>query len=462
MTYTRHTAHRPLAAEAVRTEDSLLVRAPSTHLAQLAWLLTSVFVVTTTATSQAFHQRRPNNYGRTVANNVASQLDARLKRGELQLDYETGSARGRLIALLKALQVPASSQTLVFSKTSLQRHRISKQNPRALYFNDDVYVGWIPGAASLEIAVGDPELGLAFYSMLQDPDVPARLTRDDSCLLCHATSRTFDEPGLLLRSVFPDALGDPIPSAGETDMNFRSPIVERWGGWLVTGQFEGMHRGNNIASKNEDGQWQVQPQPASDLHTFASDFAADRYPRPTSDIGALLTLEQQVTVHNLLIRATHQMRYLIDKDRVVNELLGDEGLRESTQRIADTLAKEIAAALLLDGEAPLAVHRAKSTEEFARDFAAMWPKGDNGTQLGELDLAQRTFVLPMSPMIHSKAFARLPEDLRQRVFARLQVAIERGVPPGDVQLDRATRKILAEHLQQTMPDWPAPRPRRHQ
>src|SRR5690606_33770798 len=110
------------------------------------------------------------------------------------------------------------------------------------------------------------------------------------------------------------------------------------GGWLVTGQFEGKHRGNHIAKKNDDGQWHVPPQPAPDLHAFASEFDADRYPRPTSDIGALLALEQQVTVHNLLVRASHQMRYLIDKDRVVNELLGDEGLRESTQRIADTLA----------------------------------------------------------------------------------------------------------------------------
>jgi hypothetical protein len=425
-------------------------------------LLVALLLVADRTCAQAFHQRRPNYYTQAVDDNAVTQLDQRLASGELKLGVEADSARGRLRALLAALQVPESSQTLVFSKTSLQRHRISPQNPRALYFNEDVYVGWIPGAASLEIAVGDDRLGLAFYSLPQDPSLPARFTRDDSCLRCHASSRTQDEPGLLLRSVFADQAGDPIPSAGESDMNFRSPLAERWGGWLVTGQFAGTHRGNNTAVKNELGRWQVEPRPAKDLHTFASDFDAGRYPRATSDIGALLALEQQVTVHNLLIRAAHQVRYLIAKDTVVNDLLNTEGSRTSTQRIAEALAKEIAAALLLDGEATLVGHQARSNPEFAQQFAAQWPKDDQGTRLGQLDLSQRTFALPLSPMIHSKAFHRLPEKLRQLVFQRLQVAIERGVPPGNVQLDKATRTVLEHHLRDTIADWPDPRPRRHQ
>ncbi|MGK0154275.1 MAG: hypothetical protein ACI9SE_001226 [Neolewinella sp.] len=432
-----------------------------------ACLTAALLLLASNAASQAFHTRRPNNYARTDDHNAVTRLNERLASGALQLDTEDTSTHGRLRALLKALQVPESSQTLVFSKTSLQRHRISPQNPRALYFNQDVYVGWIPGAASIEVVVGDPKLGLAFYSLPQDTLRPARLTRNDSCLRCHAASRTHDEPGLLLRSVFPDLAGDPIPSAGEADMNFRSPIDERWGGWLVTGQFDGEHRGNNTATRDADGKWTVAARPARDLHTFAKDFDADRYLRPTSDIGALLALEQQVTVHNLLVRATHQMRYLLDKDRVLNALLddaehGNDDMRASTQRIADTLAKEIAATLLLDGEATLDKHQAKSDAEFARDFAAMWPTDADGVQLGELDLAKRTFALPMSPMIHSQAFQRLPTELRRRVFIRLQVAIERGVPPGSVQMDRATRSLLASHLRKTITDWPPPRVRRHQ
>ncbi len=436
-------------------------------------LLISIALLATAACvhAQAFHQRQPNVYSQTTGHNAATALNQRLANGEVQLEWQP--TRGRLRALLKALAVPASSQTLVFSKTSLQRHRVSPKNPRALYFNDDVYIGWIPGAASLEVIVGDAKLGLAFYSLPQNPNEPARLTRDDTCLRCHATSRTFDEPGLLLRSVFPDDDGDPIPSAGETNMDFRSPIAERWGGWLVTGQFEGEHRGNATATREGNGQWRVAPRPAKDLLTFRGDFDPSRYLRKTSDIGALLALEQQATVHNLLVRASHQMRYLLDKDRVMREVLEPERpaqkgqpqelqLSESTIRIAGTLANEITAALLLDGEAPLAPHRAKSDPDFARDYAALWTKQLSDVQLGILELSQRTFTLPLSPMIHSKAFQRLPDQLRQRVLLRMQVAIERGVPPGNIRMDRDTRGILTKHLQATAPEWPKPRIRRHQ
>lgn len=437
---------------------------------QFVPLLAVLLATAANLCAQAFHQRRPNYYTRTADNNVATELNRRLTAGEVQLEWE--ASRGRLRALLAALAVPESSQTLVFSKTSLQRHRISPKNPRALFFNGDVYIGWIPGGKSLEIAVGDPTLGLAFYTLAQDPDDAPQLVRDDTCLRCHATTRTHDEPGLLLRSVYPDSEGDPIPSAGETNMEFRSPIAERWGGWLVTGQFEGDHRGNGTAVRTDRGHWTVKSRPAADLRAFAGDFQADRYLRPTSDIGALLALEQQATVHNLLIRAAHQMRYLVAKDKVMQELFEKRNpdaertdevqWSESTQRIANTLANQITAALLLDGEAPLAAHRAKSHPDFARDFAALWHKPESNVQLGVLDLSQRTFTLPMSPMIHSRAFQRLPDELRQRVLARLQVAIERGVPPGNVRMSKAVRTTLANHLRATVPAWPAPIVRRHQ
>ena len=415
--------------------------------------------------AQAFHQRRPNSYKQTAADNAVTELNQRLQSGGLELEWEP--VRGRLRALLSALGVPASSQTLVFSKTSLQRHRISPKNPRALYFNDDVYVGWIPGAASLEVAVGDPKLGLAFYSLPQDPDKPAQLLRDDTCLSCHATSRTLDEPGLLLRSVFPDDQGDPIPSAGESDMDYRSPIAERWGGWLVTGKFEGDHRGNGIATLRDGGGWQVPPRPAQDLRAFEDDFDAARYLKETSDIGALLALEQQVTVHNLLIRAGHQMRYLIEKDRVMQALLQTDRESpstassasepsESTARIATTLANQITAAMLLEGEAPLAPHNVQSDPDFAREYAALWTQPQTKSQLGILDLSEHTFTLRLSPMIHSRAFQRLPISLRDRILSRMQVAIERGVPPGDVRMDPATRRTLTLHLRATVPGWPAP------
>ncbi|MEO6596575.1 MAG: hypothetical protein ABIP94_17625 [Planctomycetota bacterium] len=408
----------------------------------------SLCIANTSATGQGFYQREPIRYSRAADENVITALNLRIAAGEVELALESKS--GRLRALLRALAVPESSQTLVFSKTSLQRHRVSPSNPRALFFGPDVYVGWVPGAAAIEVAAGDAKLGLVFYSLSQDPEQAPQLRRDDSCLSCHATSRTDDEPGLLLRSVFPDENGDPIASAGETAVTLSAPIEERWGGWLVTGHFEGVHRGNGIASRDERGHWLVQGRAAADLQAFAEDFAVEDYPVATSDIGALLALEQQVTVHNVLIQCTLQMRCLLENDRALNDLLGETGQREPTADIGETLAKKIAVVLLLGGEASLEGRDAAPSAAFAADFVAPWPKDPSGVRLGRLDLRQRLFDLPMSPMVHSPAFAALPVELRNRVLARLRLVLASGRIPGGVELTPEQRRVLHVHLRSTL------------
>src|SRR5712691_655712 len=79
-----------------------------------------------------------------------SALQYKLASGEAKLEFEP--AHGYLISLLQLLHVPVSSQGLVFSKTSFQRQLISPQTPRALYFNDNVYVGWVPKGEVIEVS----------------------------------------------------------------------------------------------------------------------------------------------------------------------------------------------------------------------------------------------------------------------------------------------------------------------
>jgi hypothetical protein len=403
------------------------------------------------AAAQGFHQRAPILYRQAADDNAATILNARLAAGELKLPAEGRS--GRLRALLEVLHVPASSQMLVFSKTSLQRHRISPQNPRALFYGPDAYVGWVPGAAALEVAVGDRRLGLVFYTLAQDPEQPAVLKRDDSCLSCHGGERTDDEPGLLLRSVFPDAVGDPIASAGEVDVTLRTPIAERWGGWIVTGRWSAEHRGNGIAERDEQGRYRVVGKQAADLAAYGGEFSLDGYPSRTSDVGALLAFEQQATVHNLLIRASLQARCLLDGDRALNEMLGETGVRPATARILDALARQIATTLLFADEASLAEAGAGADPAFAAAFAAQWPPGPSGQGLGRFDLQHRLFALPLSPMVHSPAFAALPDELRTAVLERLRVALQRGRLPGGVALTTAQRQALHEHLRATLPGY---------
>jgi len=68
-----------------------------------------------------------------------ARLQRRIDRGEAKLVWD--DAHGYLRSVLKHLEVPAESQMLVFSKTSFQLQRITPQTPRAIYFNDHVYVG---------------------------------------------------------------------------------------------------------------------------------------------------------------------------------------------------------------------------------------------------------------------------------------------------------------------------------
>ncbi len=410
-----------------------------------------IFALLITAASgwgQGFYERAPNNYSGSTEENAATDLNRRFESGEAKLESQGES--GRLAAVLAALKVPASSQTLVVSKTSFHRDLISPQNPRAVYFGPDAYVGWVRGAAVLEVAVGDPKLGLVFYTLSQDPKTPPRFRRDDSCLSCHGTSRTGNEPGLVLRSIFQDEKGRPISSAGEVDVETSTPLEQRWGGWLVTGKFAGRHRGNGVATKVGEG-WEVPAFPAADLKAFSKDFDASVYLRPSSDIGAFLLFEQQTTLHNLLIRAALQTRCLLESDREINELLGQTGPREQSSRIIEHLAAEICAALLLKGEPDLA--RAKITAEpaFAAEFAAQWPVGTSGHRLGTTEMKTRLFELPMSPMIHAPAFAVLPDALKQSVLKHLRAALSGSDwPEGVTPFSAKTKAKLHQHLQETV------------
>ena len=100
---------------------------------------------------------------------VAALID-RIESGEAKLDYDP--ERGYLESLLAALEIDVSSQMLVYSQTSLQSRLIGPKTPRAIYFNDDVYVGSVPGAP-IEIASLDPNLGPVFYLLEQAPAAPA-------------------------------------------------------------------------------------------------------------------------------------------------------------------------------------------------------------------------------------------------------------------------------------------------
>ena len=146
-------------------------------------------------------------YGVPAKRDPIAVLQKKLDAGQVQLSFD--EKHGYLPAVLKALGVSQQTQMLVFSKTSFQFNRISPATPRALYFNDDVYVGWVQNGEVVEISAVDPERGAIFYSLDQRPSAKPRFERRDECLQCHASPRTLGVPGHLVRSVYSDNEGFP-------------------------------------------------------------------------------------------------------------------------------------------------------------------------------------------------------------------------------------------------------------
>src|SRR5687768_2660762 len=100
------------------------------------------------------YEQPPIHYSTTQPHDPAAKLMDAISRGSVTLAHD-GEHGGYLQSLLRELKIPVSSQTLVFSKTSFQRNLISPRRPRALYFNDDTYVGYVPGGDVIEIASFD-------------------------------------------------------------------------------------------------------------------------------------------------------------------------------------------------------------------------------------------------------------------------------------------------------------------
>jgi hypothetical protein len=180
------------------------------------------------------YREAPINYLSDRVRDPVATLQERIDRGEVKLTYPAG--RGYLESVLQLLDVPVASQVLVFSKTSFQYKKISPNQPRALYFNDNVYVGWVQNGHSLEIASFDPDQGAIFYLLDQQPsNQPAFVRATLDCTQCHVAPATRGVPGVLIRSLYVKSTGTQAVDTDSFITGHESPLKDRWGGWYVTG-----------------------------------------------------------------------------------------------------------------------------------------------------------------------------------------------------------------------------------
>jgi hypothetical protein len=101
-----------------------------------------------------------NQYWTRPLKDRFTRLGEEFESGQRLLDRSSELAY--LKSLLEALDISPASQMLVFSTTSLQLSLISPRNPRAVYFNENIHIGYIPGGR-IEVISMDPELGGIFY-----------------------------------------------------------------------------------------------------------------------------------------------------------------------------------------------------------------------------------------------------------------------------------------------------------
>src|SRR5262245_14447328 len=179
-----------------------------------------------------------HGYDTRPVNDRFSQFLKKWEAGEATLD---GSGDLPFLqSLLKELDVPVSSQMLVYTATSLQKGLISARNPRALYFNDDTYVGYVP-RGRIEVISLDPHLGSIFY--IFDRLQPGRrpiARRSSDCMNCHAPRHIDNVPGLVVESVIPGITGGGERAFRREMSGHGVPISDRFGGWHLTGTGQSM------------------------------------------------------------------------------------------------------------------------------------------------------------------------------------------------------------------------------
>jgi hypothetical protein len=367
---------------------------------------------------------------------VAALID-RLERGDAKLDYHR--ERGYLDSLLAALKIDPSSQTLVYSQTSLQSRLIGPRAPRAIYFNDDVYVGYVKGAP-LEIGSVDANLGPVFYLLDQaqapQPTFTAELGK---CLACHDSYSLTGGgvPRFIVGSGYTGTTGMLVSHEGWILISDRTPLKSRWGGWYVTGKHgDQVHLGNMVIKTLYDFD-RLEELRVGNLETLDGLFDLKPYLTNKSDIVALLVLQHQADVQNLITRLHYDARTAEDKRA--------EPLEETTERLLRMM-------LFVDAveyTAPIS-----GDAKFVEQFASRAVRDSQDRSLRDFDLTRRLFRYPLSYVIYSPAFDALPDGTKGLFYRRLHEVLTGADASADfAHLSAADRTAILDILRETKGDF---------
>lgn len=362
------------------------------------------------------YESAPIDYSNTTPDNALTRLQTHLDARQVILSHEEPG--GYLRALLQACAIPVSSQVLVFSKTSLQADKVSPRTPRAIYFNDEIHIGFVQNGI-LELAVADPSLGMTFYTLDQSAEKEPHFERQaNRCLTCHGAARTRGIPGLQVRSVFPNPVGQPVIAAGSFLTNHASPLAQRWGGWYVTGQHGRQTHLGNYTLPDSNKPRHVENSTGQNLRDLSSRVDTSKYLSPHSDLIALMVLEHQADGYNLMTKAAFETRIALHQLQAASPTERAKAIDQSRAVIAkaaDSLARYLLFVDAIGLTDPIA-----GTSSFARDFVARGPHDAQGRSLRDFDTRTRLFRYPCSYLVYTPIFGDLPRDLKIEVYLRLR------------------------------------------
>ena len=392
------------------------------------------------ATHPLEYDREPTNYSNSQPNDPVMAVQKRITNGEVKLIWD--DKFGYLPSILEAFGAKKSTQTLVMSKTSLQRRYISPENPRSLFFSDDVYIGYIPGAPVMEISSVDPKLGGTFYFIEQDRKRTPKFVRSNDCLSCHGGPRSLGVPGHFLRSVVTDSSGDLMKFEDTGDITHCTPLSLRWGGYYVTGKHGAQaHRGNLIGEKDL-AQFKTEPLFKGNITDLSSFIDTSKYYGTGSDIVALMVLEHQVHMHNYVARLNieaEQMLAMYGHVRYIRAQV-DAFLRYLL------FTEEIALTGPIEGN-----------PEFIKDFMAKAVRDSKGRSFRDMDLKTRLFKYPCSFLIYTPSFDAISAPITEVILQKLHdILTGKNDDPQFARLTPEDRKTILEILletKKTLPDY---------
>lgn len=303
--------------------------------------------------------------------------------------------------LLDEFNISHKSQILVFSNTSLQLSKISPSTPRAIFFSDDIYFGYVPNG-KIEIIGIDPEIGAIPYifslPQYQEKNFPI-IYRSRRCMRCHASEKTDYVPGLLMESVIPISGGGTLDVLNRKKPGHSVPYELRFGGWFLSGSTKVGENWANKLGTIQNGnieQVRVNPKASTGIHL-----------NHTSDPIAHIVLEHQIGLVNLCIKIQYKIRE--SKSRSIHD----------KTVISEGLVKELLDYVLFKNEPKLPNPLDIALSPFARQFQELKINPEKVDMLREFDLKTRLFKYPCSYMINNRIISSLPKEIKELFYAKL-------------------------------------------